>query len=34
MVDCTSFELMRRLDVAECLAFDDHFAEQGFRAPA
>ena len=34
MVDCTSFELMRRLDVDECLAFDDHFAEQGFRAPA
>ena len=34
MVDCTSFELMHRLDVGECLAFDDHFAELGFLAPA
>ncbi len=33
MVDCTSFELMRRMGVGECLAFDDHFAEQGFPAP-
>jgi predicted nucleic acid-binding protein len=30
VVDCTSFELMRRLEVRECLAFDRHFAEQGF----
>jgi uncharacterized protein len=30
LVDCTSFEVMRRLDVRECLAFDQHFAEQGF----
>jgi predicted nucleic acid-binding protein len=30
IVDCTSFEVMRRLDVRECLAFDRHFAEQGF----
>ena len=30
IVDCTSFEMMRRLEVRECLAFDRHFAEQGF----
>lgn len=30
LVDCASFEVMRRLDVRECLAFDQHFAEQGF----
>jgi predicted nucleic acid-binding protein len=30
LVDCVSFEVMRRLDVSECLAFDRHFAEQGF----
>ena len=30
MVDCVSFEVMRRLDIRECLAFDRHFAEQGF----
>ncbi|MCX6372184.1 MAG: PIN domain-containing protein [Actinobacteria bacterium] len=30
IVDCTSFEVMRRLDVRECLAYDRHFAEQGF----
>ena len=30
LVDCASFEVMRRLDIRECLAFDQHFAEQGF----
>ena len=30
LVDCVSFEVMRRLDVGECLTFDQHFAEQGF----
>jgi len=30
LVDCTSFEVMRRLEANECLAFDQHFAEQGF----
>jgi uncharacterized protein len=30
LVDCTSFELMRRLGLRECLAFDAHFGEQGF----
>jgi predicted nucleic acid-binding protein len=30
IVDCTSFEVMRRLEVRGCLAFDAQFAEQGF----
>ncbi|MBE3074116.1 MAG: PIN domain-containing protein [Actinobacteria bacterium] len=30
LVDCVSFEVMRRLDMRKCLAFDQHFAEQGF----
>ena len=30
IVDCTSFEMMRRLEVRECLALDRHFPEQGF----
>jgi len=30
LVDCVSFEVMRRLDIRECLSFDQHFAEQGF----
>ncbi len=30
LVDCTSFEMMRRLDVRRCLALDPHFSEQGF----
>jgi len=30
IVDCTSLEMMRRLEVRECFAFDGHFAEQGF----
>ena len=31
LVDCTSFELMRRCGLAEALALDDDFARQGFR---
>jgi len=30
LVDCTSFQLMRRLGVPRAFAFDRHFAEQGF----
>lgn len=30
LVDCTSFELMRRLGLRDCLAFDRHFSELGF----
>ena len=30
LVDCVSFELMRRLGIRRVLAFDEHFAEQGF----
>ena len=30
LVDCVSFEVMRRLGIRECLAFDEHFAQQGF----
>lgn len=30
LVDCTSFEVMRRSGISECLAFDQHFTEQGF----
>ena len=31
LVDCTSFELMRRHGLREALALDDDFARQGFR---
>ena len=31
LVDCTSFELMRRHGITEALTLDDDFAEQGFR---
>ena len=31
LVDCTSFELMRRHGLTEALALDDDFSRQGFR---
>lgn len=30
LVDCTSFETMRRLNVNRAFTLDQHFAEQGF----
>jgi predicted nucleic acid-binding protein len=30
LVDCTSFEVMRRLGISRAFAFDRHFAELGF----
>ena len=30
LVDCVSFQVMRRLGVWSVFAFDDHFTEQGF----
>lgn len=30
LVDCTSFETMRRLGIKTAFTFDRHFAEQGF----
>jgi predicted nucleic acid-binding protein len=30
LVDCTSFEIMRRLGITRAFALDDHFREQGF----
>jgi predicted nucleic acid-binding protein len=30
LVDCTSFEVMRRRDVQQAFAFDGHFEEHGF----
>ena len=31
LVDCVSFEVMRRLHLNTAFCFDPHFAEQGFR---
>ncbi|MGH7571770.1 MAG: type II toxin-antitoxin system VapC family toxin [Gemmatimonadota bacterium] len=31
LVDCASFQLMRRIGVQAAFAFDRHFEEQGFR---
>jgi predicted nucleic acid-binding protein len=30
VVDCTSFEVMRRLRIGRAFTLDDHFREQGF----
>lgn len=30
LVDCTSFETMRRLGIEKVFTFDEHFREQGF----
>jgi predicted nucleic acid-binding protein len=31
LVDCSSFETMRRLGIETAFAFDEHFHEQGFK---
>jgi len=31
LVDCTSFEIMRRRGIKDAFAFDRHFKEQGYR---
>lgn len=31
LVDCVSFEAMRRMGLTNTFCFDPHFAEQGFR---
>jgi predicted nucleic acid-binding protein len=31
LVDCTSFQLMRRIGIGRAFAFDQHFGEQGFQ---
>lgn len=33
LVDCTSFEIMRRLRIPAAIAFDRHFAEWGYGLP-
>jgi uncharacterized protein len=33
LVDCISFDAMRRRGLRDAFVFDDHFAEQGFTAP-
>jgi predicted nucleic acid-binding protein len=33
LVDCVSFTVCRRLNIARVFAFDPHFAEQGFLPP-
>jgi predicted nucleic acid-binding protein len=30
IVDCTSFEIIRKAGVSEVFAYDSHFREQGF----
>ena len=30
LVDCCSFQIMRRLGIRQALAYDQHFAEHGF----
>ncbi|HCS39282.1 MAG TPA: VapC toxin family PIN domain ribonuclease [Anaerolineaceae bacterium] len=32
LVDCTSFEIMRQMDISHVFTFDSHFSEQGFSA--
>jgi len=34
IVDCVSFEVMRQQGIAEALAFDRHFDDQGYRPPS
>ena len=31
LVDCASFQIMRRMGISEAFAFDRHFRQQGFR---
>jgi predicted nucleic acid-binding protein len=33
LVDCTSFEIIRRLHVGHAFAYDRHFSEQGLELP-
>lgn len=34
LVDCTSFSVMRQFGIRDAFAFDRHFEEEGFTAPA